>query len=294
MDSLIQRYFSALKKYSAEITECLSGIRWEQDPLYSMLDDSCRANEKDAASGGCKYNNYGILTVALSNAVNAIHNIDTLVFKKKLYTYEELDDMRRRNFRGQDVVRMQLRNNEKVFGKDDPEVIRLVNSIIDKTEECLSGYVNPLGGSVKFGLSSPHYIMDSAHFPASFDGRLAGEPFGVHISSSDGVPYTELMNFAARLDYSGMKFNGNMVDFMVSPGFVASNLAKFAHFLEASVENGVFQMQANVVDSKTLILAKADPDSYPNLIVRVWGFNAYFRELPEEYQDYLIRKGEAE
>jgi len=36
--------------------------------------------------------------------------------------------------------------------------------------------------------------------------------------------------------------------------------------------------------------AQKHPEKYPNLIVRVWGFSAYFKDLPEEYQDVLIQR----
>ena len=49
-------------------------------------------------------------------------------------------------------------------------------------------------------------------------------------------------------------------------------------------------MQMNVVSSDTLIKAKANPNEFPNLIVRVWGFSAYFNDLPEEYKDVLIER----
>ena len=49
-------------------------------------------------------------------------------------------------------------------------------------------------------------------------------------------------------------------------------------------------MQMNVVDSKTLIAARKNPDAFPNLIVRVWGFSAYFKDLPDEYKDLLIER----
>ena len=29
---------------------------------------------------------------------------------------------------------------------------------------------------------------------------------------------------------------------------------------------------------------------FPNLIVRVWGFSAYFNDLPEEYKNLLIER----
>lgn len=43
------------------------------------------------------------------------------------------------------------------------------------------------------------------------------------------------------------------------------------------------------VDFKTLIDAKSNPDEYQNLIVCVWGFSTYFKDLPKDYQDVLIK-----
>ena len=39
-----------------------------------------------------------------------------------------------------------------------------------------------------------------------------------------------------------------------------------------------------------MIKAKENPKEYENLIVRVWGFSAYFNDLPENYKDLLIER----
>ena len=82
---------------------------------------------------------------------------------------------------------------------------------------------NILGGRYKFGLSSPNYITDAKTSPASFDGRKNGEPFNVHISTDNANGYTELINFAGQLDYNENRFNGNVVDFFVTPNFIKDN-----------------------------------------------------------------------
>ena len=46
----------------------------------------------------------------------------------------------------------------------------------------------------------------------------------------------------------------------------------------------------NIMSSADLIAAKKNPENYKSLIVRVWGFSAYFIDLPEEYQDLLIER----
>ena len=49
-------------------------------------------------------------------------------------------------------------------------------------------------------------------------------------------------------------------------------------------------MQMNVVSSNTLIAARDNPEDFPNLIVRVWGFSAYFNDLPDDYKQVLINR----
>ena len=49
-------------------------------------------------------------------------------------------------------------------------------------------------------------------------------------------------------------------------------------------------MQMNVISSDILLKAKENPDLFPNLIVRVWGFSAYFKDLPEEYKNLIIER----
>ena len=58
------------------------------------------------------------------------------------------------------------------------------------------------------------------------------------------------------------------------------------------VELGGHQLQLNAVNTKTLKDAQADPDRYRQLVVRIWGWSAYFVELDKEYQDHLILRQE--
>ena len=46
----------------------------------------------------------------------------------------------------------------------------------------------------------------------------------------------------------------------------------------------------NVINSDILLRAKKNPQEFPNLIVRVWGFSAYFNDLPDEYKDVIIKR----
>lgn len=289
-EGFMKAFYGQLRTEIKRVCLSISDFRFQYNPLLSVFISDCFENKRDVSFGGARYSNYGITTVGLSNAVNAILNIRELVHKKGRYTISQIRKFMDDNFEGQDELVYRLKNMGAYFGKDDGEVLQLTNEILQVTSQYTEGYRNYMGGRLKFGASAPSYIDAAKDFPATFDGRKKGEPFGVHISSERNQGYTEIVNFASSIDYGGNRFNGNVVDFMVSPQFIEQNFDKFLDFLMLSVESGFFQLQMNVVGSRKLMDAKANPDKYRDLVVRVWGFSAYFSELPESYQDVLIQR----
>jgi formate C-acetyltransferase len=55
---------------------------------------------------------------------------------------------------------------------------------------------------------------------------------------------------------------------------------------------GCFEVQFNVVDQATLLDAKAHPEKYATLMVRVAGYSDYFTNLAPEIQDEIIQRTE--
>jgi pyruvate-formate lyase len=55
---------------------------------------------------------------------------------------------------------------------------------------------------------------------------------------------------------------------------------------------GISQIQFNVVDRDTLLRAQQNPSDYPDLIVRVAGYSAYFVDLSKGLQDSIIERTE--
>lgn len=290
MEDVLKHYEQHLAVYIGEVLTPLSKRVIEEDPLLSLASTSAVERQKDIAQGGAKYNSMGLTSVGLGTVVNSLFNIKRLVFDKARYTLDQLNEYRKNNFAGQEELLQEMKDLKPCFGCDDPEVVELSKRIIAFTSSEFGKYRTRLGGKFKFGLSSPSYITGAQTIPATFDGRRNGDPFSVHISSSGPVPTTELLSFAMKLDYNENRLNGNVIDFITSPGMLKQNSDKYTALLRAGFAGGIFQLQMNVVDSKTLIAAKEDPKLFPNLVVRVWGFSAYFNDLPEEYKDVLIAR----
>lgn len=287
---LFSSYKMHLEKYISQLHKQLKSIVYEPDPLLSLFIDDCITRGKDISEGGAIYNDMGLTTVGLANVVNSFINIDEYVFKNNLFTLESFNQIRKDNYINNIKLLNNLKKSSPRYGEDNKSVLDLSNEIIKYTSVLLNKERNYLGGRYKFGLSSPSYISLSENFPASFDGRQNGDPFIVHISTDKSNAYTDLVNFASKLDYNDNRFNGNVVDYFVTPNFIKDNFDKFVDFLIASIKVAFFEMQMNVVSSKQLIEARKNPDLFPNLVVRVWGFSAYFKDLPDEYKDFLIER----
>ena len=289
---LFNSYKYYLKKEVESLIETFDAIKWNEDPLLSLFIDDCNDNQMDISKGGAKYNHYGITTVALENTVNSLYNIKKLVFEDKKYTLTDLNKMRKNNFKKdkyQDVYNI-LRNMEPCFGMDDREIINITNDVIQLLEDCLKDYTNGFGGKIKFGLTNSSYIASDDEISASFDGRKDVEPFNPYISLDTDKDFTEVLRFASKIDLDRCKFNGNVIDLMFAPNFIRNHFDELTDFIMSSIQLGFFQMQINVVSSKTLIEAKEEPETHPNLIVKFCGFSTFFNDLPKEHQILLINR----
>lgn len=282
---------SVMEELRNQISHWPLDVKFDKSPLMTLLFDGCIEKGRDFCDGGAKYNYHGLLVVGLPDFINALLNMRDYVFEKKMFTIKEVRDALGRNFDGNEDMLDLFRNNKNKFGLVDDDVVSLTNKVTgiinDEVEK-----LKILGNKVKVGFSSPGYIGLAETCPASPDGRKNGEPFAVHISPVNSkIDIHEIFRFAAQMNYSGSRINGNVVDFII-PSSYAQQPEKLTGIVKTGMLNGIFEMQMNVLDKDTLIDAKMHPEKHPNLIVRVWGFSAYFNDLPEQYKDNLIARAE--
>ncbi len=290
MDELKDRYMWYLRLQVKESLRAIKKQRYKRNPIYSVFIEGCRESRKDIVDGGAKYHNTGMTTVGLGNAVNAMMNIEKLVYQDRTYSLMDVKKACILNYEGMEQLPELLKGKSRQFGRDDADIISFSNDILRVVTEESRDFRTDTGGRIKFGVSSPAYIMHASRNDASFDGRREGDPLMVHISNENIDSYTEIIRFAAGLDYGENRFNGNVVDFMVNPAFLDNHFDKFVELLLKGIKAGFFELQTNVLNAQKLIEAKKHPEIFRNLIVRVWGFSAYFVELPESYQDLLIER----
>ena len=288
---LYDLYIAYLHYHIDLVLDNIDSVSFESDPVLTLLTWGCLDTGKDISLGGALYNNYGLLSVGLSSAVNSLLNIEKYVFQDKLFTLQDIASAIESDYASNPAMEKLFSINSCGFGTDAEEAERLTAAILEETKLHLEEYKNRFGGSAKFGLSSPTYVRSGSHCGATADGRKSGAPLSTHISKGGDNCLTALPRFASKLEYNGTMCNGNVVDIMLPPSLVnGENRESFISYIRSCLELGVYQLQFNVVSLAELLDAKEHPELHKDLIVRVWGFSAYFNDLPEEYQDALIRR----
>ena len=140
------------------------------------------------------------------------------------------------------------------------------------------------------------YLWSADEIGASPDGRRRGESLGANYSISlfarpDG-PFSVVQSMT-RPDLTKTINGGPLTLEFHDTMFKAPDAtAKVGQFVKQYILHGGHQLQLNAVNADTLRAAQKDPEAYRQLIVRIWGWSAYFVELDRCYQDHVIARQE--
>ena len=70
------------------------------------------------------------------------------------------------------------------------------------------------------------------------------------------------------------------------------DLRKFSQAVVAYFKSGGLHVQFNIMSYEMLLDARNNPDKYPELLVRVSGYSAYFKDLNDYMKEEIIRRTE--
>lgn len=265
-------------------------------PFLSSVIDNCIEKGIDVTAGGAKYNLSGIQLIQIANVADSLAVIKKGIFEDKVISKELILNSLRENFRGNEILRQSCINKFPKYGND---IEWVDNSGAEWTRYFaakLSQYINIRGGIYNLGL----YTV-SAHVPmgqnvgATPDGRLACTPLAdgglSPMYGRDNSGPTAVLNSVARIP-SLLAGNGTLLNMKFLPSFFENeaDLSKFDALLKSFVNLPIHHVQFNVVTGEELRKAKADPESYRGLTIRVAGYTAYFTELASDLQDEIIER----
>jgi formate C-acetyltransferase len=129
---------------------------------------------------------------------------------------------------------------------------------------------------------------------AAPNGREEGESFSSGITPVSGATeaLTACLNSVASLDNRYLA-NGVALNLKYTPDADREfMLDKFGSTVEAYFRKGGLQVQFNIITHCTLVDAMKHPKNHPDLLVRVSGYTAYFKDLNKQMQREIINRTE--
>ena len=187
-------------------------------------------------------------------------------------------------------------NKTPKYGNDDDYADDLMKEVFEIYFNAVTGRPNTKGGEYQINLlpTTVHVYFGSV-IGALPDGRKAGIPLSEGISPVQGADRkgpTAVIKSVGKMDH--IRTGGTLLNQKLTPNLLddAEGVQKFVQLVRSYFNMDGHHIQFNVVTRETLQKAKANPDAYRDLIVRVAGYSDYFCDLSEALQDEIIARTE--
>lgn len=265
-------------------------------PYLSMLMHGCVENLKDI-SEGCVYNNYGFHGTGIACAADSLYALKKYYFDEKKIEAKELIEAVKGDFQDDSPYLQLAREKMPHMGDGNPDVDQYAVWLLDGFADELEGKSNERGGIYRAGTGSAmYYVRHASELGASPDGRRRGEYFPANFSPSLTAKVKGPLSIIRSFTKPNLVRTANggplTLEFHDSVFRGEEGIEKVALLVQTFIRQKGHQLQLNATNAATLKDAQKHPENYRNLIVRVWGWSAYFVELDKVYQDHLIRRAE--
>jgi len=248
----------------------------------------------DVAEGGVDIYRLTCDGVGLATVADSFAAIEQRVVTEQRLTWAELARYLERNYEGAEDVRLMLKNIPR-FGSGGSRADGWARRVADLYTELMRGTVTPNGFTVIPGLFS-HGIVGQLgkNLDATPNGRKAGEPIS-HSANPDpgfmadgGAAPTAKSNAVAAVQPGWGNSAPLQVDLDKQLASQIGGIEAVEALIKGHEELGGTLVNINVISREQILEAHADPSKYPDLVVRVTGYSAYFKTLSPEYRQQVV------
>ncbi|MCX7016675.1 MAG: formate acetyltransferase, partial [Candidatus Sumerlaeota bacterium] len=244
----------------------------------------------DASCGALEYNTICVDGSALATAADSFAALEARVEKERRLTWNEVFQAVDSDFNG--FTRIQrLLNSVPSFGRGGTPGDSWAERIVDEFTRFVADKPTPAGFRMVPGLFSwASTIPMGKATGATPNGRGEGAPISFGANPDPGAAKggsltpTGMSTAIARVQ-PGFG-NAAPMQLDVDPGLVHAQdgVEKFEALIRTHFRLGGTLINANILDKETIRDAYHNPTKYPDLIVRVTGFSAYFASLSDEFR----------
>lgn len=267
-------------------------------PLGSSLHALCMKACKDLHSqhieGGFDAGFFDF--IGFGTVADSLSAIKKCIYDDKTITWDELKKAIDSNFEGHEDIRQRLLNAPK-YGNDDPYVDAIAKRIDQEAVKFVNKYAENIGIYMDL-----RYVSQSVNVPfgtvvgATPNGRFSGTALSDGSSASQGAdehgPTAVLLSNYKTKNTAYNNRAARLLNIKLTPSSVAGDIGtkKLVQFIKGWRDLKLWHLQFNIINKETLLDAKAHPENYRSLLVRVAGYSAYFVDLSPKLQDDVVNR----
>lgn len=266
--------------------------------ISSLFFNDCIENAKSLTQGGGDVVICAPMLMGIPNVIDSLSVVRQFVYEDKLVTMAELIEAVQQNWVGHETLHTLIEKKGSFYGNDD----EISNAVSRRLYDSFYGYLKdkrnlfgyPILISDSLGYNE-HHKWFGEHTKATPDGRHAGENLKFGLGQSGGHDrngLTAYLNAVAQTDPHAIGCGSTVTNVSLDEALIRDDdaFAKTVELFETYFQNGGTHFQLTYVSKEALLAAKATPDDYKNLRVRVTGFSDYFVKLRESIQDDIISR----
>ncbi len=295
-EDFYSQYLSNVKRllaYSTEVRRTY-GRLWQHShpsPIFSSTLKGCIECGKDYTAGGARYNTATACCIGFSTLSDSLFAIKRGIFEEKAFGLAELKRALSDNFVGHEELRAKLLSYPK-FGHNESDADSFAGRVFADLNNFVKTLDNERGGKYVFStFTFANHVYAAPYVRATPDGKLSGEYLSQSVGPSRVRRVDSLTDAINAQSVLPLKESAgiSVLDVLLPVG-VGMTERNLAATIRAFCLSGGQALQPNFVTPTQMIEAKKEPDKHRYLLVRVCGLSVFFVNLPEHFQDDMIRR----
>lgn len=267
----------------------------EPELLLNLLSHGPIERGKDVTDGGAMYYNLAIDGAGIAIVADSFACLEQRVENEKRLTWKEMNQCLKNNYKGPhgEYIRHMMTSvahyghgNSKADQWGKKLSIFFAETVHQKSFQgdkfCFIPGWFSWANTIDFGKA----------VGATPDGRKAGTVINHGANPMPGFrkdgAVTAMANTIA--DIQPGYGNTAPIQLELDPGLVQDDEAvkKMADLIRTVFEKGATLLNINIIDEEKILKAHQDPSLFPDLVVRVTGFTAYFSMLSPEFRQLVV------
>ena len=285
VDSILEgfdRHFEVISKNMPEI-------------VYNLFMHGPIERGLNCAQGGVDIMNFNIDGIALATVADSFASIEQRVINEKKLSFKELLEIIDNNFEGREDARLMLKNIKRFGDPDSRAEIWAVKIRDEFVKLCRQNTPKHKIKTIPGMFSHGDVYSYGKNLRATPNGRFSGEPIS-HSNEPDPGFSRGLESFSPSLKSTAVAKlqagygNSAPLHLDIDTAMLSANGGVDALIALLNTHNhmGGTLININCLSEKKLREAHENPAKYPDLVVRVTGYSAFFASLSKEYRQQII------